>query len=71
MNPDQCRAARALLGWSQKELARLTGVSAATIRNFENSQRALMPANAAAIESAFAQAGIEFIPGGVRRRSST
>lgn len=53
MNPDQCRAARALLGWSQKELARLTGVSAATIRNFENGQRALMPANAAAIESAF------------------
>ena len=67
MTPEQCRAARALLGWSQKELSRICGVSSATIRNYESGRRALMPANAASIEHCFAAAGVEFIPGGVRR----
>lgn len=33
--PEQCRAARALLGISQEELARLSGVSRPAIAEFE------------------------------------
>jgi DNA-binding XRE family transcriptional regulator len=35
ITPEQCRAARALLGWSQRELAEKTKVSDVTIRKFE------------------------------------
>lgn len=67
MTPEQCRAARALLGWSQKTLAARAGVSSTTIRSFEQGMREMMPANAQAIVHAFTDAGIEIIPGGVRR----
>lgn len=68
MSPEQCKAARALLGWSQEALAELSGVSVSTIRNFERGRSALMPANQRSVEEAFSKANIEFLPGGVRRR---
>ena len=67
MTPKQCRAARALLGWNQESLARAAGCSVLTVRNFEKGRRALMPNNRQAIVDAFAKAGIEFIPDGVRQ----
>ncbi|MFD9993242.1 multiprotein-bridging factor 1 family protein [Mesorhizobium sp. NPDC059024] len=36
MDSSQCRAARALLKWTQEDLAARSGTSAITIRNFEN-----------------------------------
>jgi len=66
MTPEQCRAARALLGWSQKTLAARAGVSSTTIRSFEQGTRVLMPANSQAIVRAFSEAGVELIPGGVK-----
>jgi hypothetical protein len=35
IDPDQCRAARAYLGWGRKELAERAGVDEDTVYNFE------------------------------------
>ncbi len=39
MTPVHCRAARALLGWSQNDLASRAGVSRSTIADFERGSR--------------------------------
>jgi transcriptional regulator with XRE-family HTH domain len=69
--PGQCRAARALLSWSQGELAATSGVSQAAIANFELSKSTPIRANLAAIRAALEGAGVEFTNGegeGVRLR---
>ena len=58
----QCRAARALLKWSQDQLADVAGVSAPTVTNFENGLSTPMPNNLRALRQALEQAGVEFIP---------
>lgn len=54
MTPGQCRAARAYLQMTQRQLARLSGVSAGTIRNFEacavSPQRSVLRAISDALE---------------------
>jgi transcriptional regulator with XRE-family HTH domain len=68
MTPAQCRAARALLGWSQSKLAATSGVAVSTIRNFERGHSAMMLANRRVIEQAFRRNGVRLIPrDGVRR----
>jgi DNA-binding XRE family transcriptional regulator len=59
----QCAAARALVGWSQDELARNAGVARATIASFEGNTR-IEPAtaNLRAIIASLEQAGVAFIP---------
>lgn len=64
--PDQSRAARALLNWSQPELAQASGVSVSTIRDFEIGKRTPIGNNLAAMRRALEKAGIEFIDDGVR-----
>jgi predicted nucleotidyltransferase/DNA-binding XRE family transcriptional regulator len=59
-----CRAGRALLGFSQAQLARQAGVSRLTIAYFERGTRRPIPANLAAIRLALEAAGIAFVPGG-------
>jgi transcriptional regulator with XRE-family HTH domain len=61
MTPEQCRAGRALLGWSQEELAERSKVAARTVRYFEKGMRALIPANSAALQLELEKAGVEFI----------
>ena len=39
MTPEQCRAARALLGWSQDQLAQLSQVHKSVITLFELGER--------------------------------
>ena len=39
--PEQCRAARGLLNWTQAELATLAGVSRSTVRDFEGERHQL------------------------------
>ena len=60
MSPDQCRAARAWLNWSQDDLAKKAKVSGSTIRDFEVGRRVPHPNNLAAIRLAFETAHITF-----------
>lgn len=64
MTSAQCRAARALLNWSQEQLAGESGVSVTAIRNFERGATQPMRANLAALVSALETAGVEFTNGG-------
>jgi DNA-binding transcriptional regulator YiaG len=41
LQPAECRAGRALLGWSQQELAARSGFPALTIDDFEEGRRVL------------------------------
>jgi len=43
ITPSQCRAARALLGWSQDDLKDRSGVAKVTIADFERGARARAP----------------------------
>jgi transcriptional regulator with XRE-family HTH domain len=61
MSPEQCRAARGWLGWTQQELARRAGVGLSTVRDFENGDRTPIPNNLAAIRRAIENAGIELV----------
>src|SRR5258708_9724639 len=60
----QVRAARALLAWSQQDLARKASVGASTIADFERGQRTPVANNIAAIRKALEDAGIGFLAGG-------
>lgn len=62
LRPDQCRAARALLGWSRDELAKQCKVSNATLADFEAGKRTPYDRTLADIRKAFEAAGIQFIP---------
>jgi transcriptional regulator with XRE-family HTH domain len=62
MTPEQCRAARALLDWSQDDLAERSQVAARTVRYFEKGLRELIPANLDALQRAFEGAGVVLIP---------
>ncbi len=66
-----CRAARALLGVTQAELARQAGVSRLTIVHFERAERKPIPANLAAIRSALEASGVALLPGGAVLRDAT
>lgn len=61
ISPEQCRAARALLGMSQELLAKLAGVGVQTVIGFENSTRVARPSTLDAIRQALEAAGAVFI----------
>ena len=63
MTPDQSRAARGLLDWSQAELAARSNLSESTIRDFEKGRRIPSIHNLAAVRRALEAAGVEFIDG--------
>jgi transcriptional regulator with XRE-family HTH domain len=63
MTPDQSRAARGLLDWSQAELAVRSNLSESTVRDFEKGRRIPSINNLAAIRRALEAAGVEFIDG--------
>ncbi|GLR49212.1 helix-turn-helix domain-containing protein [Shinella yambaruensis] len=64
MNPAQCRAARALLEWTQPHLANEAGVSPSTLRDFESGKRKPIANNVTAIRVALEAAGITFLEKG-------
>jgi transcriptional regulator with XRE-family HTH domain len=59
----QLRAARALLGWRQEDVAQAAKISVATIRRIESQEGALTGyvSTLLKIQTAFEQAGIQFI----------
>lgn len=59
LSPEQCKTARFLLGWGQRELANESGVSTPTIVRFERGER-VKKALIRALTFAFHEAGVEF-----------
>jgi DNA-binding XRE family transcriptional regulator len=64
----QCAAARALVDWSQDDLAKNAGVTRATIASFEGNAR-IEPAaaNLRAIIASLEQAGVAFVPEDIKK----
>lgn len=57
----QCRAARALIGWSQDQLSTASKVAKATIANFETGKRTPYDRTLDDIEAALQGAGVIFV----------
>jgi predicted transcriptional regulator len=63
----QIRAARALLGWKQGDLAKAAGISEISIKNIERGVTDPRASTLAAIQRAFDDAGLMFLePGDIR-----
>src|SRR5215212_9282119 len=60
ITPSQCRAARAVLGWSQEDLAERARVSRGTLMKFETGLGAPHANNLVAIRGAFEAIGFQF-----------
>lgn len=72
---EQCRAARALLAWTQAELGSASRVAQKTIADFERSARKPQARTLVDLRRALEEAGVEFIDpngggAGVRLKSS-
>ncbi|MFZ1010724.1 MAG: helix-turn-helix transcriptional regulator [Candidatus Sulfotelmatobacter sp.] len=62
--PRQIRAARALLGWNQRELAEKAKVAASTVADFERGKHTPVPNNLDALRGALEAGGVSLLPGG-------
>ncbi len=61
MSPEQCKGARAMLGWSRELLGKLARVAVRTIIDFERGARRPYDRTLADIRRALENAGIVFI----------
>lgn len=68
MDRKQCKAARAMLEWRQIDLAKRAKVAVSTIRTYEAGRTVPKPVTLQLLQRALEDAGIEFLPGGVRVR---
>lgn len=66
VSPEQCRAARAWLSWSQDELAQRASVGISTVKDFETGKRTPMRNNLDALRRTLEAAGVKFIFDGER-----
>ena len=76
MTPAQCKAARALIGITQAELADGAKLGLSTVVDFERARRLVSPVAVEAIRNALDASGIDFIEEngggpGVRLRKRT
>jgi transcriptional regulator with XRE-family HTH domain len=62
MTGEQCRAARGLLGLSQKDLAAKAAVFPRTVQDFEAGARQPLSQTLAVLQNVLEDAGVEFIP---------
>jgi ribosome-binding protein aMBF1 (putative translation factor) len=75
ITPAQCRAARALLDWSQQQLADASKAGVVTVRNFEGGKSKPINSTLEVLRRALESAGVEFVAengsgAGVRLRKS-
>jgi ribosome-binding protein aMBF1 (putative translation factor) len=63
MTPEQCRAGRGWLGWSQQELAVRARVGLSTVRDFEAKRRQPITNNIAAMQRALGTSGVRLVFG--------
>ena len=73
--PEQCRAARAMLGWSRKQLASAAEVAVGTVIDFERGARQPYKRTLSDLRRAFESSGIVFLEAnedgpGLRQRRS-
>lgn len=61
ITPEQCRAARALLDWTQRDLASQAKLTPLTIREFERGKSRLKDSTAQLLRMVFESAGVVFI----------
>lgn len=61
ITPGQCRAARALLRWTQKQLAAAADLETRTVALFETGDRDATPETRDKMRRALQDAGIKFI----------
>jgi transcriptional regulator with XRE-family HTH domain len=61
LTAEQCRAARALLAWSQDDLQTASGVAKATIANFERGARTPFNRTLVDLRRALEDAGVAFL----------
>lgn len=67
ISPAQMRAARALLGWKQTDLAVAAGVSEMSVKNIEREAASPREATLAKLRGALEAAGVIFLDAGVSR----
>jgi transcriptional regulator with XRE-family HTH domain len=68
LSAKQIRASRAILGWSQQDLADAVGLSKPTIVDAERNDHQPRAETLGLIQTAFEDKGLEIIPGGVKER---
>lgn len=61
LDPAQCRAARAMVGWSREALAIRSGVAVSTLADFEAGKRSPYARTLWDVRRALESAGVEFI----------
>ena len=61
LSPEQSRAARAWLDWSQEDLAKRASVALSTVRDFEKGRRTPIANNLEAIRRVITEAGVELL----------
>lgn len=61
ITPEQARAARGLLDWSQADASDRAKITPKTLRDFETGQRAPRADTLERLRAAFEKAGVEFI----------
>jgi transcriptional regulator with XRE-family HTH domain len=65
MSPEQVRAARNWLAWTQAQLAERARVGLSTIKDYEGGKRVPIPNNLEAIQRALENAGMQFGPNSI------
>lgn len=63
ITPAQCRAARALIDWTQPELAKASGLGLSTVVDFERKRRRVSEDAVSAMRGALERNGVEFTDG--------
>lgn len=67
ITPAQIRAARALIGWKQTDLAAASGVSEMSVKNIERGATDPRASTLRALEAALERAGVVFLDPGHNR----